>query len=122
MPDGVDAVRALDAGTGGNVLKAGPPEEPFRAVRGAAAGALGPASEIVGVLVGQVVSPPHELSRREIEVVRLMAEKLSNRAIAETLFLGEATVRTHLVRACRKLKVDNRAAAVSEPCAGAYSN
>lgn len=109
-----DVVRALEAGARGYVLKAGPPEELFRAVRGAAAGALGLAPEIVGELVGQVVSPEHELSGREIEVVRLLAEGRSNRAIAEALFLSEATVKTHLVRVYRKFKVDNRAAAVSE--------
>lgn len=109
-----DVVRALEAGARGYVLKAGPPEELFRAVRGAAAGALGLAPEIVGELVGQVVSPEQELSGREIEVVRLMAEGLSNRAIAGALFLSEATIKTHLVRVYRKLKVDNRAAAVSE--------
>ncbi|WP_329267744.1 response regulator transcription factor [Streptomyces sp. NBC_01451] len=109
-----DVVRALEAGARGYVLKAGPPEELFRAVRGAAAGALGLAPEIVGELVGQVVSPEQELSGREIEVVRLMAEGLSNRAIAGALFLSEATVKTHLVRVYRKLRVDNRAAAVSE--------
>ncbi|MGY1495668.1 response regulator [Streptomyces sp. QTS52] len=109
-----DVVRALEAGARGYVLKAGAPEELFRAVRGAAAGALGLAPEIVGELVGQVVSPEHELSGREVEVVRLMAEGLSNRAIAGALFLSEATVKTHLVRVYRKLKVDNRAAAVSE--------
>jgi DNA-binding NarL/FixJ family response regulator len=43
-----------------------------------------------------------------------MADGHSNRAIAETLFLSEATVKTHLVRIYRKLGVDNRAAAVSE--------
>jgi len=109
-----DVVRALEAGARGYVLKAGPPEELFRAVRGAAVGALGLAPEVVGELVGQVVSPEHELSGREIEVVRLMAEGHSNRAIAQALFLSEATVKTHLVRVYRKLKVDNRAAAVSE--------
>ncbi|MEV7738871.1 response regulator transcription factor [Streptomyces sp. NPDC088921] len=109
-----DVVRALEAGARGYVLKAGPPEELFRAVRGAAAGALGLAPEIVGELVGQEFSPEHELSGREVEVVRLLAEGRSNRAIAEALFLSEATVKTHLVRVYRKFKVDNRAAAVSQ--------
>ncbi|WP_406333508.1 response regulator [Streptomyces sp. NBC_00203] len=109
-----DVVRALEAGARGYVLKAGPPEELFRAVRTAAAGSMGLAPEIVGELVGQVVSPRHDLSDREIEVVRLMAEGRSNRAIAEALFLSEATIKTHLVRVYRKLKVDNRAAAVAE--------
>lgn len=109
-----DVVRALEAGARGYVLKAGPPEELFQAVRTAAAGSVGLAAEIVGELVGQVARPDHDLTHREIEVVRLMAEGRSNRAIAETLFLSEATIKTHLVRIYRKLKVDNRAAAVSE--------
>ncbi|MFE9768122.1 response regulator [Streptomyces sp. NPDC005808] len=109
-----DIVRALEAGARGYVPKAGPPEELFRAVRTAATGSVGLAPEVVGELVGQVVGPAHELSRREIEVVRLMAEGRSNRAIAEALFLSEATVKTHLVRIYRKLKVSNRPAAVSE--------
>ncbi|QJT05663.1 response regulator transcription factor [Streptomyces asoensis] len=109
-----DVVRALEAGARGYVLKAGPPEELFRAVRGAAAGALGLASEVVGELVAQSPAPERELSGREVEVVRLLAEGLSNRAIAEALFLSEATVKTHLVRVYRKLGADNRASAVSE--------
>ncbi|MGQ4386209.1 response regulator [Streptomyces sp. SAS_270] len=109
-----DIVRALEAGARGYVLKAGPPEELFRAVRGAATGALALAPEVVGELVGQVVSPDQDLTAREVEVVGLMAEGLSNRAIAQSLFLSEATVKTHLVRIYRKLKVENRAAAVSE--------
>ncbi|MFD5076455.1 response regulator [Streptomyces sp. NPDC058371] len=109
-----DVVRALEAGARGYVPKAGPPEELFRAVRTAASGSVGLAPEVIGALVGQVVSPDHELTGREIEVVRLMAEGRSNRAIAEALVLSEATVKTHLVRIYRKLRVDNRAAAVSE--------
>jgi DNA-binding NarL/FixJ family response regulator len=109
-----DVVRALEAGARGYVLKAGPPEELFLAVREAAAGRIGLASEVVGHLVGQVVSPPPELSEREREVVRLLADGHSNRSIAESLYLSEATVKTHLVRIYRKLGADNRAAAVSE--------
>ncbi|MFF7598272.1 response regulator [Streptomyces mirabilis] len=109
-----DVVRALEAGARGYVLKAGPPEELFQAVRTAAAGSMGLAAEIVGELVGQVVDPEQDLSHREIEVVRLLAEGRSNRGIAEALYLSEATVKTHLVRVYRKLRVENRAAAVSE--------
>jgi len=109
-----DVVRALEAGARGYVLKAGPPEELFLAVREAAAGRIGLASEVVGGLVGHVVSPPPELSEREREVVRLLADGHRNRAIAEALYLSEATVKTHLVRIYRKLGAENRAAAVSE--------
>ncbi|WP_406154908.1 response regulator transcription factor [Streptomyces sp. NBC_00882] len=107
-------VGALEAGARGYVLKAGPPEDLFRAVRSAAEGGLGLAPELVGDLVGQVVSPAPELTQREKEVVRLMADGNSNRSIAHALYLSEATVKTHLVRIYRKLGVDNRAAAVSE--------
>ncbi|MGP4043646.1 response regulator [Streptomyces sp. 2A115] len=109
-----DVVRAMEAGARGYVLKAGPPEELFRAVRAAAAGTMGLAPEVVGQLVGQVVSPDQVLSDREIEVVRLLADGLSNRAIAQELFVTEATVKTHLIRIYRKLGADNRASAVSE--------
>ncbi|ELS50842.1 putative Two-component system response regulator [Streptomyces viridochromogenes Tue57] len=109
-----DVVRALEAGARGYVLKAGPPEDLFRAVRSAAEGGFGLSAEVVGGLVGQVVNPAPELTQRESEVVRLMADGHSNRAIADALFLSEATVKTHLVRIYRKLGVDNRAAAVSE--------
>lgn len=109
-----DVVRALEAGARGYVLKAGAPEALFQAVRDAAGGGLGLAQEVIGALVGRVVSPPPELTEREREVVRLMADGNSNRAIAESLYLSEATVKTHLVRIYRKLGVDNRAAAVSE--------
>ncbi|MGW3291516.1 response regulator [Streptomyces sp. NPDC001002] len=110
----VDVVRALEAGARGYVLKAGPPEELFRAVRSAAAGGIGLAPEIVGDLVGQVGGRKAELTERETGVVRLMSEGHSNRSIAESLYLSEATVKTHLVRIYRKLGVDNRAGAVSE--------
>ncbi|MCZ0991000.1 response regulator [Streptomyces diastatochromogenes] len=109
-----DVVRALEAGARGYVLKAGPPDDLFRAVRSAAAGGMGLAPEVVSDLVGHVVSPAPELTLREREVVRLMADGHSNRSIAASLYLSEATVKTHLVRVYRKLGVDNRAAAVSE--------
>ncbi|GHG99219.1 response regulator [Streptomyces lanatus] len=110
----VDVVRALEAGARGYVLKAGLPEDLFRAVRSAAVGGVGLASEVVGGLVGQRDDPGAHLTSREREVVRLMADGHSNRSIAGSLYLSEATVKTHLVRIYRKLGVDNRAAAVSE--------
>ncbi|WP_264925377.1 LuxR C-terminal-related transcriptional regulator, partial [Streptomyces sp. A012304] len=45
---------------------------------------------------------------------RLLAQGLSNRAIASALFLTEATVKTHLVRIYRKLGTENRVGTVSE--------
>ena len=48
------------------------------------------------------------LSIREIEVIELVAEGKSNRAIAEILFISENTVKGHIKRICNKLNVDNR--------------
>ncbi|MCF1596742.1 response regulator transcription factor [Streptomyces muensis] len=110
-----DVLRAVEAGALGYVLKAGPPEELFRAVRAAAAGGMALAPEAAAGVVGHAVERPGPvLSERETEVVRLLAEGHSNRAIASALFLAEATVKTHLVRIYRKLGTENRAATVSE--------
>jgi DNA-binding NarL/FixJ family response regulator len=109
-----DVVRAMEAGARGYILKAGPPEELFRAVRAAAAGGMGLAPEAAGHLAGHLADPGAVLSGREIEVVRLLALGHSNRAIAASLHLTEATIKTHLVRVYRKLGTENRASTVSE--------
>jgi DNA-binding NarL/FixJ family response regulator len=104
----------MRAGARGYVLKAGPPEELFHAVRTAAAGGVGLAPEAAERLVRQVTDPELSLTGREIDVVRLLALGRSNKAVAAALFLTEATVKTHLIRIYRKLGADNRAGAVSE--------
>jgi len=109
-----DVLRALAAGARGYVLKAGPPEELFRAVRAATTGGMGLAPEAAGHLAGHLADPETVLSGREIQVVRLLAAGGSNRSIAAALFLTEATVKTHLVRIYRKLGTENRASTVSE--------
>jgi DNA-binding NarL/FixJ family response regulator len=109
-----DVVRAMQAGARGYVLKAGPPEELFHAVRTAASGGIGLAPEAADRLVRQLIDPQQTLTNREVDVVRLLARGLSNRAVAASLFLTEATVKTHLIRIYRKLGADNRAGAVSE--------
>lgn len=53
-----------------------------------------------------------ELSRREMEVLRLLAVKLTNPQIADQLFIGAATVKTHTLNIYRKLQVRNRTEAI----------
>ncbi len=53
------------------------------------------------------------LSERELEVLRVMAQGLANRAIAEQLFVSEATVKTHVQRILRKLESASRTQAVA---------
>jgi DNA-binding NarL/FixJ family response regulator len=52
------------------------------------------------------------LTRREVEVLRLVAKGWTNDRIAEELFLSPRTVQTHLTNVFRKLEVDNRTEAV----------
>jgi predicted ATPase/DNA-binding CsgD family transcriptional regulator len=57
-------------------------------------------------------SYPNELSRREAEVLRLLAESLTNKQMAERLFLSRNTVRAHLYSIYSKIDVPNRGAAI----------
>ncbi|MEU6198625.1 response regulator transcription factor [Streptomyces sp. NPDC047061] len=110
----VDVLRAVEAGARGYVLKAGPPEELFRAVRAVVTGGMALAPEAAAQFVGPPAERGPVLSEREIEVVRLLALGHSNRSIAGTLYLAEATVKTHLIRIYRKLGTENRAGTVTE--------
>ncbi|WP_329348955.1 response regulator transcription factor [Streptomyces sp. NBC_01261] len=109
-----DVLRAVEAGARGYVLKAGPPDELFRAVRAAAAGGMALAPEAAAQFIGHPAESGPLLSEREIEVVRLVAHGHTNRTIAGTLHLAEATIKTHLVRIYRKLGTENRAGTVTE--------
>ncbi len=81
--------------------------EPEQAVAEALAVTLSPAT----------ASPLLPLSPRELEVLRMLARGLSDRDIADALFIGERTVNTHVARLYAKLGVHNRAGAVAAAAA-----
>ncbi|MBD8042754.1 response regulator transcription factor [Arthrobacter sp. Sa2BUA2] len=108
-----DILAAVEAGASGYMLKDAPPEQIRDAVRSAAAGQTALAPEVAARLMGRLRNPEPSLSSREIELVELLATGMSNRAIARTMFISEATVKTHLVHIYEKLGVDNRTAAIS---------
>jgi LuxR family transcriptional regulator, maltose regulon positive regulatory protein len=62
---------------------------------------------------GRDVSPGSRLTKREVEVLRLVADGLKNQAIAERLFVSDHTVHRHLANILNKLSVGSRAAAVA---------
>jgi len=110
-----DIIAAIEAGASGYLLKAAPSEEILAAVRAVHAGKTALAPSIAAALVKRVrtgAAVPR-LSGRELEVLRLVASGLSNPQIAAELFIGEATVKTHLLHVFEKLEVADRTRAVT---------
>ena len=107
-----DILGAIEAGASGYLLKDAPPGELVAAVRAAATGesALAPA---VSSRLRASREAADSLTAREAEVLTLVAEGRSNRDIGRTLFLSEATVKSHLVHIFTKLGVGSRTAAVA---------
>jgi DNA-binding NarL/FixJ family response regulator len=105
---------AIEAGASGYLLKAAPEQEILAGIRSVARGEVALAPSIAAMLVNRVKTPAVTLSPRETEVLGLVAQGLSNPAIARRLFLGEATVKTHLLHAFEKLDVGDRTRAVTK--------
>jgi DNA-binding NarL/FixJ family response regulator len=110
-----DIVRAVEAGATGYLLKDAPVPTLVDAIRRAAAGETVLAPPVVARLASRLREGPAtpELTSRELEVLGWVARGLSNAQIGRELFIGEATVKTHLLRAFEKLQVTDRTAAVT---------
>ncbi len=109
-----DIVRAVEAGASGYLLKDAPPDDIVRAVHAAARGETVLAPSVAAMLMSRLRTPaPDALTPRELEVLRAVAEGLTNADIGRRLFIGESTVKTHLLRSFAKLGVDDRTAAVT---------
>lgn len=110
-----DIVTAVEAGARGYLLKDAPTALLTDAIRRAARGETVLAPPVAARLADRLRTPSGpELTGREVEVLGLVAQGQSNGEIGRTLFIGEATVKTHLVRAFAKLGVADRTAAVAE--------
>ena len=122
-----DILRAVEAGAIGYLLKDSPREDIRAAVLSAAVGRsvlsptvstrlLGVARGVGGGIVGSCRQgeTPVTLSPRERQVLQAASHGLSNSRIGAELYITEATVKTHLLRAYSKLGVDSRTAAVTE--------
>jgi DNA-binding NarL/FixJ family response regulator len=109
-----DILRAVEAGATGYLLKDATPAELAGAVRAAARGETVLAPSVAERLISHVRRPQREsLSARETEVLAQVARGASNAQIGRELFISEATVKTHLLRAFGKLGVSDRTAAVT---------
>jgi DNA-binding NarL/FixJ family response regulator len=111
---------ALRAGASGFVLKDDSPEQLIDAIRTVAAGEALLSPTITKRVIQKFVrlprpAPPKELdelSDREQEVLRLMANGLSNGEIARELYISETTVKTHVTHILQKLNLRDRVQAV----------
>ncbi len=108
-----DIVRAVEAGATGYLLKDTPLPQLADAVRAAARGETVLAPPVAARLVSRLRAPAVDVpTPRELEVLAGVARGLTNAEIGRELFIGEATVKTHLLRVYPKLGVDDRTRAV----------
>ncbi|MFG2720854.1 response regulator [Streptomyces sp. NPDC048416] len=108
-----DILAAVEADAAGYLLKDAPPEELAAAVRTAASGQSALAPAVAHRLMDRMRTPAQALTRRELEVLQLVGDGLSNQQISKQLFLSQATVKSHLVHIYAKLGVDSRTSAVA---------
>jgi DNA-binding NarL/FixJ family response regulator len=113
--------KAMNAGASGFLLKDVPPEDLVSAVRTIHRGDALLAPAITRRLIEDFVAGPQPggapaqvetLTERERDVLRLIAQGLTNAEIAGTLILGETTVKTHVTRLLSKLELRDRVQAV----------
>jgi len=108
--------RAMQAGAVGYLVKGVSADELAQAIRAAHAGRSILAAEALQALVQDVESVPKpgvDLSQRELEVLALMAEGLSNAEIAQRLTISISTVKYHVRGILSKLRAGSRAEAVA---------
>ena len=109
----LDCVRA---GTDGCVLYDATAEELFKAIGAVAAGTPQASPRVVTTLFSYVASldrsgftpPPSSLTPREEQILQLVVEGMSNKEIAETLYLQPQTVKNYVHQVLQKLNVHNR--------------
>ncbi len=109
-----DLLQALRFGACGYILKSAAGSEVVNSVRKTAAGEATLSPQIAAKVISELRKDPGkgQLSVREAQVLELVGDGLTNGEIAERLFIGESTVRTHIQRLLTKLHLRNRAEAI----------
>ena len=113
-PERALLLAALDAGVRGFILKEAPLEELLRALRIVAGGGSYIDAALASVLAGPGTDERMlTLTKRERDVLRLLAEGMRDEQAGRTLSISPLTVRTHVQHAMAKLKCDTRTQAVA---------
>jgi two-component system, NarL family, response regulator len=107
-----DIYRAIQAGAKGYLLKDVPRESLMDSIRRVHAGETSVPVQLVAKLADRVSG--ETLSKREIEVLKLMAQGKSNKEIASALFISEGTVKSHGKAIFAKMNVTSRTEAVAD--------
>jgi DNA-binding NarL/FixJ family response regulator len=105
-----DIFRALNAGAKAYLLKDTPREELVESIRAVHSGQLSIPARIGARLAARMAAP--DLTRREVDVLRLMAAGKSNKEIGASLSISEGTVKVHVGHALKKLGVTGRTEAI----------
>ena len=110
-----DAVEGLKLGVRGIVLKESSPDTLLECIRRVSRGEQWVDSETMTRALDTITrresmanDPNRTLTARELEIVRMIAQGLRNKAIAERLFISEGTVKIHLHNVYEKLGLDGR--------------
>ncbi len=107
-------LESLDAGARGFLLKESPLSDLMRAIRIVAGGGTYVDPVLAGVLAGPLATERlPTLSKREREILRLLADGMRNEQVAAVLSISPLTVRTHVKNAMTKLEADTRTQAVA---------
>jgi NarL family two-component system response regulator LiaR len=109
--DRAQVIAALKAGARGYILKDSAPDELIQAIEAVHAGKLLLPSDLAQKALfaeADEASPPPDLTERELDVLRCLAQGMSNQAIADTLSISLYTVRSHVRNILGKLHLANR--------------
>lgn len=114
-----DLFGAINAGADGYLLKNAEPDELKKSILAVYEGKAVLSPDVTANVLKAVISkegytPDAGLSKREIEVLECLAKGMTTSQIAETLFISDNTVKTHVRRILEKLEAGNRTEAVSK--------
>ncbi|MFT4148200.1 MAG: response regulator transcription factor [Micrococcaceae bacterium] len=103
-----EILAAVEAGAKGYLLKDTETDELVAAVEAAARGESALSPTVMNAVVRSMQTKQVKLSKREKEVVKYVAQGLSNKEISQKMFVSEATIKSHLVNIFDKLDVQSR--------------
>jgi len=111
-----DLIGAVKAGAKGYLLKSAEASEVIESIRRVAVGEAILPPDMISLVLDELASPspePKQLTEREIDTLKLVAQGLGNKEIAGELHISENTVKTHVRHILEKLHLSNRAEAAA---------